>query len=82
MNPTVCTLKIKRYERNIVYNISTIMFNLFIFLKTEKIVIHDEYDYKIEGQNQILSSNSLIICYLKLLELNVMYLLHYLLPFF
>ena len=66
MNPTVCTLKIKRYERNIVYNISTIMFNLFIFLKTEKIVIHDEYDYKIEGQNQILSSNSLIICYLKL----------------
>ena len=57
------------------------MFNLFIFLKTEKIVIHDEYDYKIEGQNQILSSNSLIICYLKLLELNVMYLLHYLLPF-
>ena len=56
------------------------MFNLFIFLKTEKIVIHDEYDYKIEGQ--ILSSNSLIICYLKLLELNVMYLLHYFFPFF
>ena len=51
------------------------MFNLFIFLKTEKIVIHDEYDYKIEGQ--ILSSNSLIICYLKLLEFKVMYLLHY-----